>query len=199
MYRAGPSEPPALRVQRCHPLLYWLLAETARLSERILEPFRRCKRRGDARLHASLLSRTIFGRELREGIVKRRMRILLGVLACLVLFGSGFAAGQAKNRFSQPRTVLQVTLIKWRPGVPDAEKQNAIDGVKTMAAQIPGMKTIWLKTDRMQPRDWDAAFAIEFASRDAADDYALSPIHEKWEKGYLQLRENSLSPQLSNP
>ena len=131
--------------------------------------------------------------------MKKHMRITLAALVCAALFGGGFAAGQAKNRFSQPKTVLQVSLIKWRVGVPDAEKQKAIEGIKEMAAQIPGMKTIWLKTDRMQPRDWDAAFAIEFASRDAADDYALSPIHEKWERAYLQLRENSLSPQLSNP
>ena len=131
--------------------------------------------------------------------MKTHIRMALAALAGVALFGGGFAAGQAKNRFSQPKTVLQVSLIKWRLGVPDAEKQKAIEGVREMAAQIPGIKTIWLKTDRMQPRDWDAAFAIEFASRDAADDYALSPIHEKWEKGYLQLRENSLSPQLSNP
>ncbi len=129
----------------------------------------------------------------------RVFRKIAVALAAAALFGGGFAAGQAKNHFSQPKTVLQVTLIKWRAGVPDADKLNAIDGVKAMAAQIPGMKTIWLKTDRMQPRDWDAAFAIEFASRDAADDYALSPVHERWEKSYLLLRENSLSPQLSNP
>ncbi|HKM90779.1 MAG TPA: Dabb family protein [Candidatus Acidoferrales bacterium] len=135
----------------------------------------------------------------------RVFRKIAMALAAAALFGGGFAAGQARhggqamNHFSQPKTVLQVTLIKWRAGVPDEEKQKAIDGVKAMAAQIPGMKTIWLKTDRMQPRDWDAAFAIEFASRDAADDYALSPVHEKWEKSYLLLRENSLSPQLSNP
>ena len=131
--------------------------------------------------------------------MKRRARFLAAGIAAAALFGGGFAAGQAKNRFSQPKTVLQVTLIKWRAGVPDAEKLNAIDGIKAMAGQIPGMKTIWLKTDRMQPRDWDAAFAIEFANRDAADDYALSPVHEKWEKTYLLLRENSLSPQVSNP
>src|SRR5271155_3323417 len=99
--------------------------------------------------------------------MKGHMRILFCALACAALFGGGFAAGQAKNHFSQPKTVLQVSLIKWRAGVPDADKQKAIDGIKEMAAQIPGMKTIWLKTDRMQPRDWDAAFAIEFASRDA--------------------------------
>jgi hypothetical protein len=116
-----------------------------------------------------------------------------------LVFGAGFAAGQAKNNFAQPKTVLQVSLVKWKKGVSDAEKQAAIDGVKDMAAQIPGIKTIWLKTDRMQPRDYDTAFAIEFASREAANDYAENPIHEKWSKAYLQIRETSQSPQLTNP
>jgi len=123
-----------------------------------------------------------------------------GALACAALiFGAGFAAGQAKNQFAQPKTVLQVSLIKWKKGVSDADRQKAIDGVKEMAAQIPGIKTVWLKTDRMQPRDYDTAFAIEFASRDAANDYAENPVHEKWAKAYLEIREASISPQLTNP
>lgn len=126
------------------------------------------------------------------------LRVATGV-AAVGVFGAGFALGRAKNQFSQPKTVLQVSLIKWKTGVSDADKQKAIDGVKEMAGQIPGIKTIWLKADRMQPRDYDTAFAIEFASRDAANDYAESPIHEKWSKAYLEIREASISPQLSNP
>jgi len=123
----------------------------------------------------------------------------IAVAGAALVFGAGFAAGQAKNQFAQPKTVLQVSLIKWKTGVSDADKQKAIDGVKEMAAQIPGIKTIWLKTDRMQPRDYDTAFAIEFASREAANDYADNPIHEKWSKAYLEIRAASQSPQLSNP
>lgn len=131
--------------------------------------------------------------------MKKHLIVMAAAVAAVVLFGAGFAAGQARNKFAQPKTVLQISLIKWRAGVSDVEKQKTIDGVKEMAGQIPGIKTIWLKADRMQPRDFDTAFAIEFASRDAANDYALSPIHEKWSKAYLQIRETSLSPQLSNP
>jgi len=123
----------------------------------------------------------------------------IAVAGAALVFGAGFAAGQAKNTFSQPKTVLQVSLVKWKTGVSDADKQAAIDGVKEMAEEIPGIKTIWLKTDRMQPRDYDTAFAIEFASRAAANDYAENPIHDKWSKAYLQIRETSLSPQLTNP
>ncbi len=121
------------------------------------------------------------------------------VTGAAMIFAAGFAAGQAKNQFAQPKTVLQVSLIKWKKGVSDADKQKAIAGVKEMAGEIPGIKTIWLKTDRMQPRDYDTAFAIEFASREDANNYADNPIHEKWSKAYLEIREASYSPQLTNP
>lgn len=131
--------------------------------------------------------------------MRKRSGTILSGAAAAVIFAAGFAAGQGKNSFAQPKTVLQVSLIKWKKGVSEADKQKAIEGVKEMAGQIGGIKTIWLKTDRMQPRDYDAAFAIEFASREAANDYAENPIHEKWSKAYLEIREASQSPQLSNP
>jgi hypothetical protein len=102
------------------------------------------------------------------------------------------------NRFGQPRTILSISLLKFRPGVSDADKRAAIEGVRTLAGQIPGIKNIWLKTSRMQPRDFDAAFVIEFASRDAADNYAESPLHEAWSKKLQAIRETSLSPQVTN-
>jgi len=130
----------------------------------------------------------------------RRTLLILGAgLAMTGVFGAGFAAGQAKNSFAQPKTVLQISMIKWKKDVSDADKQKAIDGIKEMAGQIPGIKTVWLKVDRMQPRDYDTAFAIEFASREAANDYSDNPIHEKWSKAYLSIREASISPQLTNP
>jgi len=118
-------------------------------------------------------------------------------MAALGLFAGGYVAGQA--RFGQPRTVLHVVEIKWRPGVPQMEKDAAIAGIKDMATKMPGIKNIWLKWDRLEPRDFDAAFAIEFRSRAAADAYAESPLHDAWEKEYVPLREASLSIQVTNP
>ncbi|HUK54610.1 MAG TPA: Dabb family protein, partial [Candidatus Binatia bacterium] len=77
--------------------------------------------------------------------------------------------------------------------------QKAMDGVKELAGKIPGIKTVWLKVDRMQPRDYDTAFALEFTSREAANDYAENPLHETWSKAYLAIRDASISPQLTNP
>src|SRR5260370_32881930 len=72
-------------------------------------------------------------------------------------------------------------------------------GIKSMAGKIPGIRNIWLKTERNQMRDFDGVYAIEFASPEAAADYAESPLHESWRKRWEELRENSLSFQVSNP
>ena len=133
----------------------------------------------------------------------------IGVFIAGANFGSRFVAAAAQsakkpapsaqtNHFGQPKTIIQVSLLKFRAGTSEAQKQEMLDGVRAMAGQIPGIKNIWLKTSRMQPRDFDAAFVIEFANRDAADDYALSPIHDAWSKKLEVIRETSLSPQITN-
>lgn len=123
--------------------------------------------------------------------------ILGGLLTAAALFSSGYVAGQ--NRFGQPKTIIHVVEIKWNPGVPDAARQQALEGVKEMAGKIPGIKNIWIKSERLQPRDFSAAFAIEFRDRAAADAYAESPLHKAWEEQYVPLREASVSIQVSNP
>lgn len=129
--------------------------------------------------------------------LKSRISVALACAGCL--FCAGYLAGQARNSFGQPHTIIHISLIKWKAGVSDADKQKALDGVKDVAAQIPGVKNVWLKAERMQPRDYNDAFAIEFENREAADKYAESPVHEKWSKEFLAIRESSISPQISNP
>ena len=131
-------------------------------------------------------------------------------LACIalgaLLFLAGVAAGSwhersaaAQNRFGQPKTVLHVVVYKWKPTVSEVDQQKAIDGIKTLAAKIPGIKNIWLKTQRNQIRDFSGVYAIEFTSPDAAADYAESKVHEAWSNQWQELRETSLSFQVSNP
>jgi hypothetical protein len=124
-------------------------------------------------------------------------RILGCTLTALTLFAGGYLAGQ--NKFGQPKTIIHMVILKWNPGVSDADKQSALEGVKDMAAKIPGVKNVWIKAERLQPRDFSAAFAIEFQNRAAADAYAESPIHQAWEQKYTMLREASISEQVTNP
>lgn len=129
--------------------------------------------------------------------MNRKLRFAAAVLTAAALFGTGYAAG-AKNKFGQPKTIIQVSLIKWKADASDADKQKALDGVKQLAAQIPGIKNVWTKAVRIQPRDFHAAFVIEFADRAAADRYAEDPAHGAWSKQFLAIREASISPQITN-
>jgi len=133
-------------------------------------------------------------------------RRALNVFLSAALFIAGIAAGNwharsvsAQNKFGQPKTVLHVVIYKWKPGVSEVDQQRTIDGIKTMAVKIPGIKNVWLKTERNQLRDFSGVYAIEFASPDAAADYAESKVHEAWSKQWLEQRETSLSFQVSNP
>jgi hypothetical protein len=135
--------------------------------------------------------------------VQRRMaQIAVGA----ALFVSGAAAGvlhargtAEQNHFGQPKTVLHVVVYRFREDTSNNDREKAIEGIKDMAAKIPGIKNIWVKTERNQVRDFSGVYAIEFSSAEAAADYAESPVHEAWSKSWQQVRENSLSFQLSNP
>ncbi len=132
----------------------------------------------------------------------RRMFLLLAGSA---LFIAGTALGSvvtrtvsAVNRFGQPKTVIHVVAYKFRPTTSLNDQEQAIAGIKDMAAKIPGIKNIWLKTERNQIREFDGVYVIEFTNAEAAADYAENPIHDTWRKKWEQLRENSLSFQASN-
>jgi stress responsive alpha/beta barrel protein len=122
------------------------------------------------------------------------------------LFVSGVAAGTlhacsaaVQNRFGQPKTVLHVVVYKFKDDVSTYDREKAINGIKDLAGRIPGIKNVWLKTERNQLRDFSGVYAIEFTSAEAAADYAESPVHEAWSKMWQEKRENSLSFQVSNP
>lgn len=136
-------------------------------------------------------------------LILSRRRIFL--LAGNALFLAGTVVGSvatqrasALNKFGQPKTVIHVVAYKFRPTTSLNDQQQAIAGIKDMAAKIPGIKNIWLKTERNQIREFDGVYVIEFTTPEAAADYAESPIHDVWRKKWEQLRENSLSFQASN-
>jgi hypothetical protein len=135
-------------------------------------------------------------------ILSRRTRFLL---AGSTMFLAGTVVGSVAtqrtsilNKFGQPKTVVHVVAYKFRPTTSLNDQQQAITGIKDMAAKIPGIKNIWLKTERNQIREFDGVYVIEFTTPEAAADYAESPIHDAWRKKWEQLRENSLSFQASN-
>jgi hypothetical protein len=146
-----------------------------------------------------------FGSQAEDEMTSARKRAVQAALGA-VLFVAGVAAGSlharsaaVQNRFGQPKTVLHVVVYKFRDNVSNYDREKAIDGIKDMAGKIPGIKNVWLKTQRNQIKDFSGVYAIEFTSAEAAADYAESPVHEAWSKMWQEQRENSLSFQVSNP
>lgn len=127
----------------------------------------------------------------------RRGIVLWGaMLAAIALAAGAYALGS--NHYGQPKTIIHVVEVKWKPDVTDAQKQQVLDGIKKMAAETPGIENIWLKPARVQPRDFSTAFVIEFKDRAAADAYAESAAHKAFDEMYVPLRADSLSIQVTN-
>ncbi len=132
---------------------------------------------------------------------RRWMQMVFGAglfLAGCLVGGAVTQKVSAVNRFGQPKTVVHVVAYKFRDTTSQNDQEQAINGIRDMAAKIPGIKNIWLKTERNQLRDWSGVYIIEFTSAEAAADYAESPLHETWRKKWELLRENSISFQVSN-
>ena|SRR5436309_2330803 len=126
-------------------------------------------------------------------------RLLVGGLL-IAIFSAGVIIGQ--NKFGTPKTVMHVVTLKWKADSTPDQQQRALDGIKTMAATIPGIKNVWLKKLKVQgpsadkPYDW--AFVMEFQDEAALQAYADHPKHKEWENIYLPIREESRSHDITN-
>jgi hypothetical protein len=124
--------------------------------------------------------------------------IRVSLVAVLMSLTSAGTLLVAQNSFGTPKTIIHVSVIQWNEGVAAAEKKAVLDGVKDMAAKIPGIKNVWTKALRVQPQDYHDAFVIEFENQAAADRYAKDPVHDAWTKAFAKIRQASLSPQITN-
>ncbi len=114
----------------------------------------------------------------------------------LVLFGAGVLLGAAA--FQKPKTVLELVTIKWSAEAAPELRRAALEGQEKIAGEIPGVRNIWMRTLRVQPRDFMTAFAIEFDDLAAAERFARHPAREAWMKTFLPLIEESRIQQVTN-
>ncbi len=128
--------------------------------------------------------------------MNKLLKVALVLAIAVALFGAGILTG--KNTFHQPSSIMHVVTVQWTPESTPEQQQAALDGVKTMAAEIPGIKNIWVKSTRVQPREFNTAFAIEFESKEAAEAYAKHPAHDAWMKIYQPVHKESRSLQITN-
>ena len=122
-------------------------------------------------------------------------KITLALLA-VALIAAGLLA--AANSFNAPTTILHVVVVKWKADSTPQQQQAAIDGIRKMAADVPGLKNIWVKKLKVQPADYSTSFAMEFESKAAFEAYTNSVPHKNWEKLYLPYREESNTQDITN-
>jgi len=123
--------------------------------------------------------------------ISRKILLLCATATVLAL---GVVAGQ--NKFGQPKSVLHIITVQWKEDSKPEQRQAAIDGVKTMASQIPGLTNVWLKTIKVQGKD--AVIVMEFKDQAAFDAYTDNPAHKKWEEIYLPIRGQSQTHDITN-
>ena len=121
-----------------------------------------------------------------------RWCVAAALAAVCVLVAAGARA------YQKPKTVIQVVTVKWAADAAPELRRAAIEDVAKTAAEIPGVERVWLRTLRVQPRDFMSAFALEFEDQAAADRYARHPAHEAWNKTYLPIIEESRIQQVTN-
>lgn len=121
---------------------------------------------------------------------------VLAAAGALVLFGAGVLAGA--NKFSKPATILHVVTIKWKADATAEQKKAVLDGVEKMAADVPGLKNIWVKGIKVQGEGYTDAIVMEFDSQKSFDAYKDHPAHKAWEKIYLPVRGQSTTHDITN-
>src|SRR6266850_1847444 len=95
------------------------------------------------------------------------------------------------NRYNTPRSIVHVVTILWKENSTPEQQRASLEGVKKMAAEIPGIKNVWIKPIKVQGsaregkdgkpgRPYESAFVIEFADQAAADRYVDHPAHIEW-------------------
>lgn len=121
---------------------------------------------------------------------------ILAAIIGLGLFGAGMLIGDAA--FQKPKTVIELVTIRWSAEAAPELRRAALEGQEKMAGEIPGVRSMWLRTLRVQPRDFMTAFAIEFDDLAAAERFARHPAREAWIKTFLPLIEESRIQQVTN-
>ena len=127
------------------------------------------------------------------------MPLLIGCLVAGALV-TGIVIGQ--NKFGTPSTVIHVVTVKWKSDSSPEQRAKAVNSVKDMAAAIPGIKNVWIKTLKVQgpsqDKPFDAAFVMEFENEAALKAYADHSAHKQWESVYVPVREESRSHDITN-
>jgi hypothetical protein len=122
--------------------------------------------------------------------------LILTICGAAALFLAGGLVGA--NRFSKPSTILHVVTMRFKADATAEQKAAVLQGVEKMAAEIPGVKSVWTKGIKVQGQGYTDAFVMEFESKKAFEAYADHAAHKEWEKSYLEVRDQSTTHDITN-
>ena len=137
-----------------------------------------------------------------------KLRPALGLAALLlVAAGLGFAA----HKYGKPKSVIHIVTLTYEDGTTEDQKKAVLEGIEKMAAEVPGIRNVWLKPAKVQGYQYEKlangkeryhrmteAFVIEFESAAALEAYTGHPAHRAWEKLYVPLRARSATTDVTN-
>jgi len=126
----------------------------------------------------------------------RTRNLILSICGAAAIFFAGAAIGA--NRFSKPSSVVHVITVRFKAEATAEQKDAVVKGIDKMAAEIPGIKSVWTKTLKVQGQNYSNAFVMEFESQKAFEAYADHAAHKEWEKAYLQIRDQSTTHDITN-
>jgi hypothetical protein len=75
---------------------------------------------------------------------------------------------------------IHMFAFRWKPGVTDEQKQRAINEVRNLQGQIPGLTETWVGTN-ISPRGqgYELGGVMKFADKASLDAYGPHPVHQK--------------------
>lgn len=113
------------------------------------------------------------------------------------------SAAQNGSSDTAPKSVIHIVTVVWKDGTTEEQIKAAVDGVKALPKNFPGITRVWTRPIKLQnqrgaEKQLSHAFVMEFASEQALKDYANSPAQIEWYKAYEPIRERSTTHDITN-
>lgn len=123
-------------------------------------------------------------------MLRNKPLMMFSILAVtLSAFFAGYVFG--KGPVNTPNSVIHHVALQWKTGVSDADKAKAIEDLKQVLSEVDGVKNLWVKTLKIQPKEFSQTFVIEFESEAALKAYGENPKKKEWDTFYYNIREQS--------
>jgi hypothetical protein len=76
--------------------------------------------------------------------------------------------------------IVHTFLFRWKPGVEEAQKQRAVEEIKDLQGQIPGLEETLVGTN-ISPRSqgYELGGVMKFSDRASYEAYNDHPVHKK--------------------